>query len=84
MLTDHDIKRIIEAEREVFATKPELDAYRDEMRESFSSLLTAVETYAKKADTYFQELAALTHKVDRLERALHKIAGKVGIDLDEL
>ena len=45
-------------------------------------LLTAVDTYAKKADTYFQEMVSLSHKVDRHEKWLHQVAEKLDIKLD--
>jgi len=35
----------------------------------------------KKADTYFQEMVMLAHKVDRLERWILQIAEKVGLRL---
>jgi len=34
------------------------------------------------ADTYFQEMVMLAHKVDRLEKWIRKIADKVGIKLE--
>ena len=38
-------------------------------------------SYAQKADTYFQEMVALSHKVDRHEKWLHEVAEKLGIKL---
>lgn len=81
MLTNDDIQKIIEANREVFATKEDFESFREEMRKSFSGLQTSVDAYAKKADTYFQEMVALFRKVDRMEKWIHQIAKKVGIDL---
>ena len=43
---------------------------------------TSVDEYAKKADTYFQEMVMLAHKVDRHEKWLHQVAEKLGIKLD--
>ncbi len=45
-------------------------------------LLTAVDAYAKKADTYFQEMVMLSHKVDRHEKWLRQVAEKLDIKLD--
>jgi len=45
-------------------------------------LMTAVDAYAKKADTYFQEMVMLSHKVDRHEKWLQKIAEKLDIKLE--
>lgn len=55
MITDEDIKKIIEAEREVFTTKDDFD----ELKHMFLDLQSSVDAYAKKADTYFQEMAAM-------------------------
>lgn len=65
MLTDTDIKKIIRANREVFTTKEELAAIEERLIKSFSDLQSAVDVYAKKADTYFQEMLVLAHKVER-------------------
>ena len=80
MLTDEDIKKLIE----VFATREEVTTKKDfdELREQFSELQTAVDSYAKKADTYFQEMLMLAHKVDRHERWLQQIAAKLDIKLE--
>lgn len=82
MLTDEDIQKIIEANREVFATKEDFEIFREEMKKSFSDLQTSVDAYAKKADTYFQEMVALAHKVDRHEKWFHQIAEKLGVKLE--
>lgn len=69
---------------EVFATKDDLaNAVKDlATKEDFNKLLSAVDAYAKKADTYFQEMVALSHKVDRHEKWIHQIAEKLGIKLE--
>ncbi len=82
MLTSEDIQKIIEANREVFATKKEFEDFREEMRKNFSNLQSAVDAYAKKADAYFQEMLMLNHKVDRHEKWLLQIAEKIGIKLE--
>lgn len=82
MLTKKDIDKIIEANREVFPTKEDFDAFKDEMRENFSGLQTSVDAYAKKADKYFQEMLMLSHKVERLEKWVQQLAEKVGIKLE--
>ncbi len=81
MFRKEDIQKIIKANREVFATKEDFESFREEMRKSFSGLQTSVDAYAKKADAYFQEMVALSRKVDRMEKWIHQIAKKVGIDL---
>ena len=82
MLTNEDIQKIIEANREVFATKENLENFREEIRNSFSDLQTSVDSYAKKADTYFQEMVMLSHKVNRHEKWLLQLAQKIGVKLD--
>ena len=80
MLTDEDIKKLIE----VFVTKDDLkEAVKNlSTKDDLNKLLTAVDAYAKKADTYFQEMVMLAHKVDRHEKWLHQIAQKLGIKLE--
>jgi len=82
MLDDKDIQKIIEANREVFPSKEDFEGFKDEIKQSFSDLQTSVDEYAKKADTYFQEMVMLTHKVDRLEKWIQQIAEKVGMKLE--
>ena len=82
MLVDEDIKKIVDAHREVFATKLDFSAFQEEMRKNFSDLQTSVDTYAKKADTYFQEMVLLSHKVDQLEKWIRELAAKVGMQLN--
>ena len=80
MLTSEDIQKLIE----VFATKEDLkDAVQNlSTKEDIDTLLTAVDTYAKKADTYFQEMLMLAHKVDRHEKWIQQIAEKLGVKLE--
>lgn len=51
-------------------------------KEDFNNLLTSIDAYAKKADTYFQEMVMLARKVDRMEKWLHQVADKIGIKLE--
>ena len=50
-------------------------------KSDFRELMTSVDAYAQKADTYFQEMVMLSHKVDRHEKWLQEIAEKLGIKL---
>ena len=79
MLTSEDIQKLIE----VFATKEDLKAAVQNLstKEDIDTLLTAVDPYAKKADTYFQEMLMLAHKVDRHEKWIQQIAEKLGVKL---
>lgn len=80
MLDEKDIQKLIEvfATREEVATKPDLE----ELRKDFARLESAVDAYAKKADDYFKEMVALSHKVDRHEKWIQQIAEKLGIKLE--
>ncbi len=82
MLDDKDIQKIIEANREVFPSKEDFESFKDEIKQSFSDLQTSVDVYAKKADTFFQEMVMLSHKVDRHEKWFQQIAEKLGIKLE--
>lgn len=80
MFTDKDVTKLIE----VFATREEIRELVAPLatKKDVSQLYSAVDAYAKKADTYFQEMVALNSKVSRLEQAVKKIAQKVGVDID--
>lgn len=44
----------------------------------------SLDGYAAKIDTYALEMAAMQHKIDRLEKYIQIIAQKTGIDLDKI
>ncbi len=44
-------------------------------------LTNAVDAYAKQTETYMEEMLALSHKVDRLERWILKVAEATGVKL---
>ena len=80
MLTNEDIQKLME----VFATKDEIKEMISDLttKEDFSNLQTSVDAYTKRADTYFQEMVMLSHKVNRHERWCMQIADKLGIKLE--
>ncbi|OGZ64028.1 MAG: hypothetical protein A3A98_03725 [Candidatus Staskawiczbacteria bacterium RIFCSPLOWO2_01_FULL_40_39] len=82
MLEDNDIEKLLSAMEVKFPTKVDFENFKDEYHKDFSNLQTSVDTYAKKADTYFQEMVMLSHKVDRHEKWLQKLADKLGVKLD--
>jgi uncharacterized coiled-coil DUF342 family protein len=53
-----------------------------ELKENFNLLQSSVDTYAAKADKFFQELVMLSNKVDRHEKWLLQIAEKLGLKLE--
>lgn len=63
MLSIHEIKQIVEAHREVFATREDFE----ELRKDFSKLQTTVDGYAKKMSDHDIEIKVLNHRVTKLE-----------------
>jgi len=53
-----------------------------ELRERINAVYDGLDAYAKKADTYFQEMLMLATKVDLHERWLHQVVGKPGVKLE--
>jgi len=51
-------------------------------KEDFSELQTAVDSYAKRANDYFEEMLALSHKLDRHEKWIQQLAQKLDIKLE--
>ncbi|MFH1780774.1 MAG: hypothetical protein ABH841_02120 [Candidatus Nealsonbacteria bacterium] len=82
---DKDFSEIIEYLDKKFSS---IDEKLDNLQENKADksdvrdLINAVDAYAKKADTYFQEMVMLSHKVDRLEKWIQEIAEKVGLKLE--
>lgn len=67
---------------EIFATQKDLGNFKEEMQKSFSDLQSSVDTYAKKADTYFQEMVMLSHQLNRHEGWIRQLADKLGVKLE--
>lgn len=98
MLTDEDIKKLIEAQEGVLATKKDLaksvtldefDGFRKEIKEEFTNLREAIQALtvsvdklAKSVEDLHQEYIAITAKVDRHEKWIQQIAEKLGIKLE--
>jgi hypothetical protein len=78
MLTQEDIQKLIE----VFATKEDFSSFREEYRNDFSALQTSVDTYAKKANDYYEEMVMMNQKLNRHEKWFHMIADKLDIKLE--
>jgi hypothetical protein len=82
MLTQEDIQKLLDAQQQIFVTKGDLEDFRDEVRNMISELQTSVDAYSKKADTYFQEMVMLSHKVDRHEKWMLMMAEKLNMKLE--
>ena len=82
---EKDFSELVQYLDEKFAN---IDGKLDNLQENkadksdVNSLITAIDAYAKKADAYFEEMVALSHKVDRHEKWLHQVAEKLGIKLE--
>ena len=59
----------------------EIDGRLEETDAKIDRYASAVDAYAKQTETYMQEMLALAHKVDRLERWIMQIADKTGVRL---
>jgi hypothetical protein len=87
MLTSDDIKKItqaqIEAQKEVFFTKDEMDAKfysKTEMDVKFSSIQTSVDAIAKDKQTKDQEMPVLNSRIKKTEDWIDKAAIKIGLE----
>jgi len=79
MIDEKDIERLIQAFEPIFATKEDLRDLATKIE--INELLNSIDAYAHKADTYFQEMVMLSHKVDRHERWILQPAEKLGVTL---
>ncbi|MEI7918238.1 MAG: hypothetical protein WCH58_02540 [Candidatus Saccharibacteria bacterium] len=66
----------------------DVDKRFDNLEERFDKridgLTNIIDGYAGKIDTYAQEMAAMDHKINRLERYIQILADNAGIDLDKI
>jgi len=67
--------------KEIFRLEKKMDAGFGSLHNNFNQLQGSVDAYAKKADTYFQEMTMLARKVDRHEKWIQQIAEKLGVKL---
>ena len=79
MLEERDIERLAA----VLITRVELQETVANLatKDDINQLLNAIDAYAHKADTFFQEMVMLSHKVDRHERWILQLAEKLGMTL---
>ncbi|MEN9582645.1 MAG: hypothetical protein RL641_599 [Candidatus Parcubacteria bacterium] len=82
MLTDKDINRIVTACRAEFATRIEMQEFKDDMIGRYAALIATVDGYSKKADEYMQEMRMQNVQLGRHERWHHETADKIGIKLE--
>lgn len=56
----------------------------DNFDKRFDDLTNLIDGYAGKIDSYAQEMAAMDHKINRLEKYIQVLADKAGVDLDKV
>ena len=61
-----------------------LDGVETRFDERFNLLTNIIDGYAGKIDMYAQEMAAMSHKINRLEKYIQVLADKAGVDLDKI
>ncbi len=59
----------------------EMNSRFEAVDKRFDDLTVIIDGYAAKLDTYAQEMAALDHKIRRLEKYIEVLAEKAGVDL---
>ncbi len=67
--------------KELFRLERKTDQGFNALRKDFRELQTSVDAYAKRSDTFFQEMVMLTNRVGRLERWIMQVAEKTGVRL---
>jgi hypothetical protein len=82
MLTNEDIVKIIQAHKEIFATREEVATKKDfeDLRKDFRSLQTSIDNLAHRFEKYYEEQKIQAHRLDRMEEWIKKAASKLGLD----
>jgi hypothetical protein len=79
MLTSDDIKNLttyqLDVFKDTFATKDDVK----DLKEEITGLRTSVDNMAKEVRAYYQEMAVLMHKVERMESWIKQVSVKVGV-----
>ncbi|HEY8791042.1 MAG TPA: hypothetical protein VIM10_18190 [Actinopolymorphaceae bacterium] len=55
-----------------------------EVDKRFDDLTNLIDGYAGNLDTYALEMAAMDHKISRLEKYIQVLAAQAGVDLDRI
>ena len=61
-----------------------IDNLEGKLNKRFDEVIIIIDGYAAKIDTYAQEMAAMEHKINRLEKYIQILAEKAGVDLDKI
>ncbi len=80
--SDQQVKSIKDFLYKEMPTKQEMEERFSELptKQNFSNLQTSVDSYAKKADLYYQEMAVMRHRMERMEDWIKLAAPKLGVE----
>ncbi len=82
MLSNNDIKRIMEACRTEFVTRQEFNEFKEEMRANFAALISILDGMAKQISEINQEIKMIKVQLARHDRWHHQVADHIDIDLE--
>ncbi len=82
MLTPEDIQKLTEYQKTVFVTEASFSKAMAELKDSFSTLQTSVDTIVKEKVTGDTEEATLGYKVGKIETWIDKAAPKLDIKFE--
>ncbi len=84
LATKQDLEKFSVRAFDVFVTKDDLKEAVSNLatKEDLINLQSSIDAYAKKADTYFQEMVMLSHQVKRNEQWIRQIADKLDLKLE--
>ena len=71
-------------EKRFNANDKRFEDIENKLDKRFDLLTNIIDGYASKIDTYAQEIAAMDHKIRRLEKYIQVLADKAGVDLDRV
>ena len=83
MLTDEDIQKLIKEFQIVFATKGELQSFKEEMAEKFDNLQTSVDEYLKEVKKNSQEITVMGKSVRKNTDNIASLAESTGTELEK-
>jgi len=61
--------------------RKEVDGRFNEHDKRFDEVINLIDGYGGKIDSYAQEMAAMDHKINRLEKYIQVLADRAGVDL---
>ena len=80
MLTAEDIKAIVQAGKEIYATKEDLAVLDLKFGQKFDKVITALDAVAKNMKDYHQEATVNRDRLERMEQWIKQAAIKIGLE----